>query len=225
MKTIRFLLLLIALSIGWSLSEVSGQNRFFIHNFTMSKDEARTVPVLLECDTGMWMFQFDIVMPDGLSVEGVTLAGSFVEEFGTHGFQLETGKLSNGSTRVLCSNLRRTKAIAPSTDLHVLDLTVKADRDLTATSLVFSLEKFLFIDNSSVDGENCHGSDSTCQVRIYRRGDVNLDGNVDLYDVNIVINIVLGKDDANRYDRRAYITSDNVIDVSDVSELINLILR
>ncbi|MBR1803621.1 MAG: C10 family peptidase [Muribaculaceae bacterium] len=56
------------------------------------------------------------------------------------------------------------------------------------------------------------------------RGDVNLDGVVDVTDVNIVINIILGNDQAENYDRRAYITDDNDIDVSDVNALINIIL-
>ncbi|MBP3738301.1 MAG: C10 family peptidase [Muribaculaceae bacterium] len=55
-------------------------------------------------------------------------------------------------------------------------------------------------------------------------GDVNLDGEVDVTDVNIVINIVLGRDQAENYDRRAYITDDDDIDVSDVNALINIIL-
>ena len=56
------------------------------------------------------------------------------------------------------------------------------------------------------------------------RGDVNLDGVVDVTDVNIVINIILGNDQAENYDRRAYITDDDDIDVSDVNALINIIL-
>ncbi|MBR1803622.1 MAG: M6 family metalloprotease domain-containing protein [Muribaculaceae bacterium] len=57
-----------------------------------------------------------------------------------------------------------------------------------------------------------------------QEGDVNLDGVVDVTDVNIVINIILGNDQAENYDRRAYITDDDDIDVSDVNALINIIL-
>lgn len=56
------------------------------------------------------------------------------------------------------------------------------------------------------------------------RGDVNLDGSVDVTDVNIVVNIVLGKDDAANYGGRAYINSDDSVDVADVNTLINIIL-
>ena len=56
-------------------------------------------------------------------------------------------------------------------------------------------------------------------------GDVNLDGFVDVTDVNILINIILNRDQAENYDRRAYITDDDTIDVSDVNALINIILH
>ncbi len=57
------------------------------------------------------------------------------------------------------------------------------------------------------------------------RGDVNADGVVDIADVNIVINIMLGKDSADNYDWRAYITDgDTDVDIADVNAVINLML-
>ena len=57
------------------------------------------------------------------------------------------------------------------------------------------------------------------------RGDVNDDGTVDIADVNIVINIMLGKDNADNYDGRAYITlGDTDVDIADVNAVINLML-
>ncbi len=57
------------------------------------------------------------------------------------------------------------------------------------------------------------------------RGDVNGDGAVDALDVNIIINIVLGKDTPDNYAGRAYVTDgDTLIDVSDVNAVINIML-
>lgn len=55
-------------------------------------------------------------------------------------------------------------------------------------------------------------------------GDINGDGVVDVSDVNILINIVLGKDYAANYDERPYMNDDDVVDVSDINILINIIL-
>lgn len=55
-------------------------------------------------------------------------------------------------------------------------------------------------------------------------GDVNLDGTVDVTDVNIVINVILGKDQASNYDGRCNLNDDDTVDVSDVNAVINIIL-
>ena len=55
-------------------------------------------------------------------------------------------------------------------------------------------------------------------------GDVNLDDKVDVTDVNIVVNIILGKDQAANYDGRADVNNTGVVDVSDVNIVVNIIL-
>ena len=56
-------------------------------------------------------------------------------------------------------------------------------------------------------------------------GDVNADGSVDIADINILINIMLGKDDASHYGSRAYVTpGDTHVDIADVNMAINLML-
>ena len=55
-------------------------------------------------------------------------------------------------------------------------------------------------------------------------GDVNLDGKVDVTDVNIVVNIILGKDNAANYDGRADVNNSGAVDVSDVNAVVNILL-
>ena len=58
----------------------------------------------------------------------------------------------------------------------------------------------------------------------YLTGDVNGDGIVDVTDANILINIMLGKDDGSAYDGRQYVNNDTTVDVSDVNSVINIML-
>ena len=55
-------------------------------------------------------------------------------------------------------------------------------------------------------------------------GDVNDDGTVDITDVNILINIILGNDQASKYGSRADVNGDGTIDNADVNAIINIIL-
>ena len=55
-------------------------------------------------------------------------------------------------------------------------------------------------------------------------GDVNGDDRVDVNDINILINIMLGKDNAGNYDGRANVDGEGDVDVSDVNAIINIML-
>ncbi len=55
-------------------------------------------------------------------------------------------------------------------------------------------------------------------------GDINGDGKVDVSDVNIIINIMLGKVQASAYPGNSDINGDNSVDVSDVNAVINIML-
>lgn len=76
----------------------------------------------------------------------------------------------------------------------------------------FALRHYVLLDNIKI-------------TERIKKGDVNADGEVDVKDVNILINIILNKDSALNYGERAYLTEgDSEIDVADINALINLIL-
>ena len=54
--------------------------------------------------------------------------------------------------------------------------------------------------------------------------DVNADGVWDIADVNILIDIMLGKDSADNYNGRAYVTDDEQVDIADVNMAIDIML-
>lgn len=57
-------------------------------------------------------------------------------------------------------------------------------------------------------------------------GDVNGDGEVDVIDINVLINIMLGNDDASNYDGRAHVTDgDTEVDIADINAVINIMLN
>ena len=57
-----------------------------------------------------------------------------------------------------------------------------------------------------------------------KKGDVNNDGKVDIDDVNIVVNIILGSDSADKYGGRADVDGVDGVDISDVNVIINILL-
>ena len=60
--------------------------------------------------------------------------------------------------------------------------------------------------------------------KLYQIGDVNGDDTVDVSDINVLINIILGKADADSYGGRALVNDDTVVDVADVNAVVNIVL-
>ncbi|MBQ9216809.1 MAG: hypothetical protein IJ613_01565 [Muribaculaceae bacterium] len=58
----------------------------------------------------------------------------------------------------------------------------------------------------------------------YATGDVNGDGSVDVLDINILINIMLGKDDGTSYNGRQYVLGGTSVDVADINAIVNIML-
>ena len=56
------------------------------------------------------------------------------------------------------------------------------------------------------------------------RGDINGDGAVDALDVNLLINVVLGKAQASQCPGNADVNDDGTVDVNDVNIVINIML-
>ena len=54
--------------------------------------------------------------------------------------------------------------------------------------------------------------------------DTNGAGNVDVDDMNILVNIILGYDNADRYEGRADIDESGNVDIDDVNAIVNIML-
>ena len=59
---------------------------------------------------------------------------------------------------------------------------------------------------------------------VYKKGDVNGDGLVDVIDVNCIINVILGDKEASEYEGRADLNEDGLVDVIDINAVVSLII-
>ena len=57
-----------------------------------------------------------------------------------------------------------------------------------------------------------------------KRGDINLDGNVNLSDINVLINILVGGKADEALRRRADVNGDGDVNISDLNVILNIIL-
>lgn len=113
----------------------------------------------------------------------------------------------------------------PTTDLVVStsDPTVAIPRYVNGTIMVVGVGEGTA--NITVNTADGWANPDTCEVTVYTLlGDVNSDGFVDINDVTILINRVLGNDEDNFIVAKADVYQDGSIDINDVTRLINHVL-
>ena len=113
------------------------------------------------------------------------------------------GKVSDSGTRIHCLNTQKTIDAEGFEEITLL--TYKCYNGIGVYKI----------------GKNVKGGDPEPPAIV---GDVNGDGSVDIADVNAVINVILGSEEASKYSGRADVNKDGTVDIADVNAIINIIL-
>ncbi len=95
-------------------------------------------------------------------------------------------------------------------------------KDLTPKATYYFRVKANYVDGTMSEWSNV--KQVTLSATQGMPGDVNNDGVVDVTDINILVNIVLGKDQASNYNGHAYVNDDDEVDVTDINMVVNIVL-
>ena len=141
--------------------------------------------------------------------------------FDISGIEIYSGDATTGNATLLAAVEQGDSTTRTITDITDRYYTVS---DLTGGGTFDYKVKAIYADGTESEWSNVERVTLVNRPQAGILGDVNLDGMVDVTDVNILVAIILGKDSASNYDRRAYINDDDTIDVSDVNALVAIIL-
>jgi hypothetical protein len=191
-------------------------DRFYIEDFTISPGESRTVSILLDNETAYTAFQSDVYLPEGLTATNFALTN---RKSNNHSFTATV--LPDGGIRLLCYSLQLKTFSGNSGAL--VDMVVTASEDFEAPATVL-VKNSLF---TTVQGVEVPFSDETCTVTLPTAvllGDVNEDKIVDIDDVTMLINVVLGNILSGYNAVNANVNVDSLLDIDDVTALIKKIL-
>ena len=97
--------------------------------------------------------------------------------------------------------------------------------DLTGGGTFYYRVKAIYTDNTESDWSNVEMVTLNANPDTdWLLGDVDGNGEVNVTDVNILVNIILGKDNAASYDGRADVDGNGNVDITDVNQVVNIIL-
>ena len=188
-----------------------------------AKVSGTNLNVALTNETEYCAFQMDITLPSGVSASAVAAAanrltqtGSDTEIGGTK-FIVASNVIdeTNNVLRVIAYNLNN-NAIAGTSGADILNITLSAapskSSDVKVSNIVFvkssDLTAATLSDATGVDG--------------FKKGDVNQDGTVDVFDATALVNIILHKQAETT---TSDVDGNGTIDVFDVTALTNIILH
>ena len=203
----------------------SATDALYVNDFDLAGGATKTVSIMLDNTTAFSAVQCDIALPDGLTIVQQT------DEWGDPAYALLASARSDdhdawsdiastGDVRVIITNS--------------ISRRLKGNSGAVATFIVqsangFSGEHELLLKNIVCADANAVRyalPDAVCLINHSASipGDVDGNGAVNGTDLNILINIILGKDNAANYDGRANVNGEGGVDGNDLNKLINIIL-
>lgn len=198
------------------------------YELTMDDAEAmhgRTVviPVSMTNQEPVTAFQVDLYLPEGFELQGIELS----DRKGDHENPLYNVR-PDGGIRILCFST----SLLPfnGNEGELFYITVKTpdevvpDAGVNYAEFNFSLKNIL-LTNTSMNEIRCTDAENTVKVLAFRRGDVNGDGVVDVTDIVVAAQYILGYDPSPFNFEAGDMNGDGFITVTDVVFIINEILN
>lgn len=192
--------------------KVAATDRFFIEDFYIQPNQTVPVEILLDNESQYTAFQADLHLPDGLTV----VEGSFslTSRKGSD-HTLSTSILPNGGIRLMSYSMRVNAY--KGNDGALVGFLVTASEDLNLPATV-TLKNILFTTTAGTEVALC---DTQCFVFGFLRGDVNLDGEVNIADVTALIDLLFSSEEAPD---SADVNNDGDVNIKDTTDLIDILL-
>ena len=197
-------------------------NVIYINPLSAKPGEELTLSVNMKNAVPMEGFSFDLTLPEGMSF--VVDEDGFPEV--SRGLKrtsdrktstFEAAIQPNGNLRVLLASTNG--STFSGNDGEVVLVKVKVDENMPNGNYPLILTEIAMSD-SDAQSYNLEYVKSSINISSGLKGDVNLDGKVDISDIVAVINTIAGD---NTYRSTANVNDDGNVDISDIVAIINII--
>lgn len=211
-------------NITYHITVVPLINYLYSSNFTGGAGAQVSMPIFMENDVNVAGFQFDLELPDGVSVstKDGDLDVSVTDRTSTHTL---TGKtLSSGDTRFTVFSLSNT--LIKGTSGTVMNVKLNIDKDMPLGDYLIQIKNVQLTEKNGADLTSIYAIDRplTLTVRSVAKGDVNADGIVNVTDAIGIISYILEETPTWFTESVADVNGDGLINVTDVIAVIDIIL-
>ena len=204
---------------------LSDDDKIVVAEVTVSKGQQAIIGIDLENKTtDLTAYQFDLTLPDGVSLslndKGkflVTKTGRYEDDSQT----LNVSKLEGNTYRFVCFSMSNEVITGTSGAILNASLTIGASvntgsYEATITNIVVT----------KADGTQMKLKDSKFNIVVTNviKGDANGDGEVNVSDIVEIVNYIMGKPSANFVQAAADLNGDGEVNVTDIVKVVSIIM-
>ncbi len=207
----------------------SYDNVVYINPLSACSGQSLTFPVMMKNAVGIQTVQFDLYLPDGVTVakdeDGFDLIELSTERTTTRKMDsFSSIQTADGAYRVLINSSGG--YTFDGTDGEIARVTVNIVADMAEGDYPLILKDIVLV-NTSSEGFETPYVKATLTVSDYSPGDVNGDGKVNAIDLNAIVNYILERRTFPFafLEKAADQNSDNKINAIDVNVITNMILK
>ena len=209
--------------------QVSAEDKFTIKDFAIQAGETIDVNIELENDASYTAFQFDLYLPEGISLKEDKNGCVFKKNDDRipQKTDISIGKQKDGSYSIVATPWDLNKDIIGNSG-SVVTITVTADKDMKAGDLTGYFRKIKLANANDANIRATYDEMSfPISVASLPLGDANVSGNVDATDIVDIVNYLMGKPSSTGAfnEDLADANEDGVVDTADIVSIVNIIMN
>lgn len=204
---------------------LSDDDKIVVMEVAASKGQQATIGIdLVNKTTDLTAYQFDLTLPDGVSLSLNDKGKFLVTKTGRYGDDSQTlnvSKLEGNTYRFVCFSMSNEVITGTSGAILNASLTIGASvntgsYEATITNIVVTKQ----------DGTQLKLNDSKFSIVVTNviKGDANGDGEVNVSDIVEIVNYIMGKPSANFVQAAADLNGDGEINVTDIVKVVSIIM-
>jgi hypothetical protein len=197
------------------VNQVSAEDKVTIKDFSISPGETKTVSIELESDVVYAGFQFDLYLPEGITISEYSADNVRIPE----STSLTMTEQVDGSYRFLAAamDLEEIKGASGG----IVTITVSASIELKSGSLTGYLRN---VKLSKVDGKGVTYSEISLPITVYVPGDASGNNDVDAGDIMAIMDYMMCKEPENFSKKAADMNDDTLYNIADIIQIVNRII-
>lgn len=197
-------------------------NIVFFPKTMVTANSSVVLPLYLNNKNEISAVQFDLVLPKGITIGDNVTINDADNRTTSNSHTVGMSVQENGNIRVLCYSPNL--AIFEGTSGAILNIPLNIEENVENGSYYIQFKDIVLTEK---DGQKHAISSYASELDVTEsiNGDSNGDGSVDVADIVVIANHILGNTPANFIESAADVNGDGSIDVADIVSLANLLLH